>query len=159
MVKNLPAMQETQETQVWSLGQEDPLEKGMATLSSILAWRIPWTEEPGGLQPMGSQRVRHDWGANTYIHVEVDGKWARQVPICSWQPPPRRFVAYQEDGHNFLSTRQWLYSFFQERTVEDKENAFKFFLFPGLSFQTYSIPNLAVSPGKDRTILFMHLRW
>ena len=50
VVKNLPA---TQETQVQSLGQEDPLEKGMATHSSILAWRLPWTEEPGGLQTMG----------------------------------------------------------------------------------------------------------
>ena len=57
MVKNLPAMQETW---VQSLGQEDPLEEGMATHSSILAWRIPWTEEPGGLQSMRSQRVRHD---------------------------------------------------------------------------------------------------
>ena len=57
MVKHLPAMQETQ---VRSLGQEDTLEKGMATHSSILAQRIPWTEEPGGLQPMGLQRVRHD---------------------------------------------------------------------------------------------------
>ena len=44
-----------------SLGQEDPLEKEMATHSSVLAWEIPWTEEPGGLQPMGSQRVRHNW--------------------------------------------------------------------------------------------------
>ena len=52
-VKNLPEMQE-------NLGQEDPLEKRMATNSSILAWRIPWTEETGGLQSMGSQRVRHD---------------------------------------------------------------------------------------------------
>ena len=57
MIKNLPAMLETQ---VRSLGWEDPLEKGMATHSSILAWRIPWTEEPGRLQSMGSQRVRHD---------------------------------------------------------------------------------------------------
>ena len=57
MVKKLPAIQETW---VQSLGQEDPLEKGMATHSSILACRIPWTEEPGGLQPMGSQRVWHD---------------------------------------------------------------------------------------------------
>ena len=54
IVKNLPAVQETR---VWPLGREDPLEKGMATLSSILAWEIPWTEEPGGLQSMGSQRV------------------------------------------------------------------------------------------------------
>ena len=57
MVKNLPAMQEAQ---VQSLGQEDPLEKEMATQSSILAWIIPWTEEPGRLQSMGSQRVGHD---------------------------------------------------------------------------------------------------
>ena len=57
MVKKLPAMQKTQ---VQSLGQEGPLEKEMATHSSILAWRIAWTEEPGGLQPMGSQRVRHN---------------------------------------------------------------------------------------------------
>ena len=62
MVKNLPAMRKTQ---VWSLGWEDPLEKGMPTHSSILAWRIPWTEEPGRLQSMGSQRVRHDWVTNT----------------------------------------------------------------------------------------------
>ena len=54
MVKNPPAMQDTQ---VRSLGQEDPLEKEMTTHSSILAWRTPWTEEPGGLQSMGSQRV------------------------------------------------------------------------------------------------------
>ena len=57
IVKNLPAMQETQ---VQSLGQEDPLEKDMATHSSICAWRIPWTEEPGRLQSMGLQRFRHD---------------------------------------------------------------------------------------------------
>ena len=57
MVKNLSAMQETQ---VRSLGQKDPLEKGMATHSSILAWEIPRTEETGGLQSMGSQRVGYD---------------------------------------------------------------------------------------------------
>ena len=57
MVKNPLTVQETQ---VRSLGWEDPLERGMATHSSILAWRIPWTEEPGRLQPMGSQRVGHD---------------------------------------------------------------------------------------------------
>ena len=57
MVKNLPAMQEIH---VRSLGWEDPLEKGTATHSSVLAWRIPWTEEPGGLQSM-FQRVRHNW--------------------------------------------------------------------------------------------------
>ena len=56
-LKRLPAMRETW---VRSLGQEDPLEKEMATYSSILAWRIPWMEKPGGLQSMGSQRVRHN---------------------------------------------------------------------------------------------------
>ena len=63
MVKNLPVMQETT---VESLGQEDPLDKGMATHCSILAWRISWTEKPGGLQFMGSQRVKHDWAANMH---------------------------------------------------------------------------------------------
>ena len=57
MVKNLPA---AQETWVRTLGREDPLEKEMATHSSILAWRIPWKEEPGGLQSTGSQRVGHN---------------------------------------------------------------------------------------------------
>ena len=57
MIKNPPAMRETW---VRSLGWEDPLEEGMATYSSILAWRIPWTEEPGGPPSMGSQRVGHD---------------------------------------------------------------------------------------------------
>ena len=56
-VKSLPAMQEMQEIRVWSQGQEDPLEKEMATHSIILAWDIPWTEEPDGLESMGSQRV------------------------------------------------------------------------------------------------------
>ena len=59
MVKNPPAG-EPQETQVRSLGREDPLEKEMATPSSILTWRFPWSEEPGRLQSMGSHRVRHD---------------------------------------------------------------------------------------------------
>ena len=57
VVKNLPAVQETQ---VQSLGQEDLLEEGTAAHSSVLVWRIPWTEEPGGLQSVGSQRVGHD---------------------------------------------------------------------------------------------------
>ena len=60
MIKDLPAMQEPQVMQVRSLGWEDPLEEGMATHSSMRAWRIPWTEEPGGLQSMESHRVGHD---------------------------------------------------------------------------------------------------
>ena len=60
MIKILSAMQELQEMQVQSLGQKDPLEEGMATHPSLLAWRIPWTEEPGRLQSIRSQKVRHD---------------------------------------------------------------------------------------------------
>ena len=63
MVKSLSAVQETW---VRSLGQEDHLEKGMATNASILAWRIPWTEQPGGLQSTELQRVGHDWATNTF---------------------------------------------------------------------------------------------
>ena len=59
-IKNPPAVQKMQETWVQSLGWEDPLEEGTATHSSVLAWRIPWLEKPGVLQPMGSQRVGHD---------------------------------------------------------------------------------------------------
>ena len=69
MVKNLPAMQETPDQ---SLGWKDLLEKGMAIHSSILAWRIPWTQEPGGLQSMGLQRVGHDWVTNTFTFKEEE---------------------------------------------------------------------------------------
>ena len=65
MVMNLPAMQETW---VQSLTREDPLEKGMVIHSSILAWKIPWTEQPGELQSVGSQRVRQDRASNCYYY-------------------------------------------------------------------------------------------
>ena len=77
MVKSLPAMHETQ---VQSLGWEDPLEKGMATYSSILAWRIPWTEEPGRLQSMASQRVGYDWASNN----KLEGKRRDQKLKSHW---------------------------------------------------------------------------
>ena len=69
--KEPAAMQE-----IWaqSLGQEDPLEKGMATHSSILAWGIPWTEEPSGLQSVGSQRIRHDWATDTLTFISTMDK-------------------------------------------------------------------------------------
>ena len=73
MVKNMPAMQESW---IQSLGWEDPLEKAMATHSSNLAWEILWTEEPGRLQSMGSQRVRHNWATNTHIRTHKRG-WFR----------------------------------------------------------------------------------
>ena len=66
VVKNPPSIQKPQ---VWSLSQEDPLEEGMASHSSILAWRIPWTEEPGRLQSMGSQRVGDNWSNLVYAHA------------------------------------------------------------------------------------------
>ena len=68
MAKNPPA---SQETCVWSLGKEDLLEKEMATQSSIPAWRISWTKESGGLQPMGSQRVKHNWATNTLYEMTL----------------------------------------------------------------------------------------
>ena len=68
IVKNLPAMQETP---VQSLSQEDPLEKEIAIQSSILAWEIPWTEEPGRLQSMGLQRVQHNWAINIHTHMWI----------------------------------------------------------------------------------------
>ena len=67
-LKLLPAMQETW---VQSLSPEDPLEKEMATHSNILAWRIPWTEEPGRLQSTGSQRVRHDWRLHFHFSLAI----------------------------------------------------------------------------------------
>ena len=67
-------MQETQEAPVQSLGGEDPLEVGMVTHSSILAWRIPWTEEPGGLHSMGSQRAGHDWVTEHVHRSTISGK-------------------------------------------------------------------------------------
>ena len=87
MVKSLPEMQETS---VQSLSREDPLEEGMATHSSILAWRIPWIEEPGGLQSMGSQTIRHDWATKhkhntdltqslTHLTAEADHKICENV--------------------------------------------------------------------------------
>ena len=68
MVQTVKNPSTVQETWIRFLGQEDPLEKGMATHSSIIAWRIPWTEKPGGLQPMGSQKVGHDWATNIINH-------------------------------------------------------------------------------------------
>ena len=81
MVKNPPAMQETQ---VQSLLWEDPLEDEMATHSSILAWRIPWTEEPGGLQSIGLQRVGHDWTTkHQHIQVSIHNSPTQYINVCN----------------------------------------------------------------------------
>ena len=74
-VEQSAAMQEAQKMWVWSLGQEDPLEKEMATPSSTLAWKIPWTEKPGRLQSMGSQRVGHDWPTSLSFFLNT---WAER---------------------------------------------------------------------------------
>ena len=87
VVKNPPAMQETLETLVWSLGQENPLEEGMATHSSILAWRIQWTKEPGGLQSKGLQRVKHNWAQchalffYLFIIIDIIDKYIFSIKI------------------------------------------------------------------------------
>ena len=72
-VKHLPVMQEMQELWVWLPSQEDPLEEGMTTQSSFLAWRMPWTEKPGRLQSIGLQRVGHDWSNWVPMHVCLGG--------------------------------------------------------------------------------------
>ena len=101
-VKNLPAMQETW---VWSLDSEDPLEESMATYFNILAWRIPWKGEPGGLQSIGLHRVRHDWRDLARMHANLCWRCSpgpstyprsQSVPpsLCpGWVlcPPPRPF--------------------------------------------------------------------
>ena len=77
MVKNPPAMQETQ---VRSLGWEDPLEKGLTTCSSVLAWRIPWTEEPGGLPDMGCKRLVRDFATKQQDFTHV--REVKELPLC-----------------------------------------------------------------------------
>ena len=86
-VKNLPVNSgAVRETQVWSLDQKDALEEGMATHSSILAWRIPWTEKPGRLQSIGSQRAGLDWNNLAGMHPSVNGQMLIQsIQKCQYQ--------------------------------------------------------------------------
>ena len=123
-VKNPPAMQETQ---VRSLGQEDPLEQGMATHSSILAWRIPWTEEPGGLQSMVSQRVGHDWATRQQQQLRAprdEGEWALVLILKSsadlvlLNPQERRLEESLENGIQWLLC-QWLVTTTNKICVHD----------------------------------------
>ena len=83
-VKHLPAMWETR---VPSLGWEDPLEKELATHSSMLAWKISWREEPGGMQSMGSQRVGHNWETNTYLLTYLFNPYAPLKPLTLTHSP------------------------------------------------------------------------
>ena len=72
VAQTVKSLLEMQKTWVRSLGGEDPLEKGMVTHSNILAWKIPWTEEPGRLQSMGLQRVEHEWATNTSTFIKQE---------------------------------------------------------------------------------------
>ena len=96
MVKNLPAVPETQ---VPSLGQEGPLKEGIATHSSILAWGIPWTEGPGGLQSLGSQRVRPHWGTNTHTRC--------QYPHSISFPPEKKPVKNHQSFCLLIKLYKW----------------------------------------------------
>ena len=87
MVKHLPTMQDTQ---LQSLGQEN-LEKKMATHSNILAWKIPWTEEPGRLQSMGSQRVRHDWTTSFHFTSSHAYEWIRHKQVKQFWPKRQKY--------------------------------------------------------------------
>ena len=88
-----------QETRVWSLGREDALEKEMATHSSVLAWRIPWTEERGGLQSVGSQRVRHNLASEheQKYWIEVTGRFVEMGSASLW------------DGYGWVRPVTWDY--------------------------------------------------
>ena len=103
MVKNPPAMQGTW---VLSLGWEDPLEKGKATYSSILAWRIPWTEEPGGLQSRELHRVRHDGSDSTRPSTRLRRRsfdlWARKIPLEEEMAPHSSMLAGESHGQRSL---------------------------------------------------------
>ena len=102
MVKNLPAMRETW---VWSLGWEDPLKKGKATHSSILACRIPWTEEPGRLQSSESQRVGHDWA--TFILTHIPRSAIVSGGLLVKNPPAMQEMQIQSLGQEVPWRRTW----------------------------------------------------
>ena len=108
-VKNLPAMHEIQ---VQSLGQEDPLEKGMATHPSILAWRISWTEEPGGPQFLELKRVGRDWATNTST---LNGK---QVNLCYSQ---NYAFSHTNSEDGVVGWHHWLNGHESEQTLGDSE--------------------------------------
>ena len=104
-VKNLPAMWKRQETQVWSLGREDPLEERMASHSSILAWKIPRIEEPGGLLSSVLQRVSHDWSdwTHTYTHARTHTHTHTHTHIKStygWQAFGFWIMLYNSDKYS-----------------------------------------------------------
>ena len=112
-VKDPPAMQELQETRVWFLGWEDPLEEGMETHSSILAWRIAWIEGPGGLLSMGLPRVSHDWNDWARMHTvgcsfpsDFNRKWGSDG-LCAFPTRPREALSCLSPCLVFLMSTLW----------------------------------------------------
>ena len=100
-VKSLPAMQETQ---LQALAQEDPLEKEMATHFRIPAWKIPWTEEPGGLQSMGSRRVRHDWMTKRMLNgmFQVSAVFSTLFTLTGMVSSSSFYLFFQTQLRNYL---------------------------------------------------------
>ena len=124
MVKNPPTVQETW---VWSLGCKDPLEKGKATHSSIVVWRIPWTEEPDGLQFMGSPRVRHDWATNTFsFHT------SQRSPTDLH----KMFFFFQFGFHIFPNWPQDNFQFFNKDSFSNFKNSFLYICFSTIKKKT-----------------------
>ena len=108
---NLPAMWETQ---VQSLGQEDPMEKGVATHSSIPAWRIPWTEEPGGLQFMGLQKAGHNWKTNTFTFIHTYSN-KRSVSNDTSDYEPRVMIYPILCVSDSLKNKRWFWNMSKEQ--------------------------------------------
>ena len=127
VAQNVKYLPKTQETWVQSLSWEDPLEEGMATHSGILAWRIPWTEEPGRLQSMGLQSVRHDWATKHSIPQGIPSMLSGQQPDIHWT-----------DFLYFKATVEWTCNIvvilFLISIRKLYIHTFKCFLFPGNIF-------------------------
>ena len=153
MVKNPPAVQEIQ---VWSLGQEDALEEEMATHSSTLTWEMPWTEEPGRLQSMGLQRVRHDW---VHAHINIskfcsklstEGKIKRGAMIWRQKMLDKCLILRYERAHskqvNWWGNNEFSCCTRARRTVREA----------GLHFT----PSCFISHGdKEHSLRCYHLHW
>ena len=156
MIKNLPEMQETQ---IRSLGWENPLEKGMAIHSSTLAWRIPWTEEPGRLPSTGSKRVRQDWVTNIWIFPgSSDDKASATMQETQVQSLGQEDLLKKEMV-TYSRTPAWkipwieepgrLQSIVSQRVGHDWTTSLSFSFFPFLKAHVYRIKYLKLVIWKD----------